>query len=276
MISHPDKGGSEELFKIVVNSFKVLSAEYNRRVADKQHHELKTSYDSYKGRHAVPPPQAPSSGGSGGNKNNKFDVDRFNRIFDDHRTTTAIDTGYKDWMEKGEDLEDSQKIKVSGKGDKFAANFNKAFEKHVRPVTQNKQIIEYKEPEALVVVSKKINFTELGVDKIDDFSGENNSRKHINYMDYKIAHTTNRIVDPTSVSERKSFKNIAELEMERGQVTYNMSDDDYKYYLEKKQKEEEDEKRRLRVLMQQDETAADTFDRIHRLMLAGAPSGRRA
>ena len=259
MTTHPDKGGSEQLFMLVINAFKKLVEDYNIRVSNRTHQELKTAFE----KSAPPPPQAVPKI----NKGERFNLDKFNKIFDENRMEDAYSQGgYKDWMEKEAlpEVDSTPKKPVR----KFNVDtFNHTFEKTTKTAMDNKFLTVYKEPEPLLM-SKKIQFTELGVDKIDDFSGDNTTRRNLNYMDYKVAHTTNRIVDPTTVN-RKEYANINDLEGERSRIQFNMSKDDYEYEMHKKKQQEDAERQRLETMERQRRIEEAHFEKLQRLVLMG-------
>lgn len=171
--------------------------------------------------------------------------------------------GYDDWLKTGDAGLEPAKMKG-----KFSLSaFNSQFEKNVH-VEKSKHLIKYKEPEPLFT-GKKIQFTELGVDKIDDFSGDNMTKKNLNYMDLKLAHTTSRIVDPSTVKERKAFKSVEDVQADRANVSYTMSEREMRHYQQKKKLEELREKQRMMKLTEQDKLALEHFERVNRLMLGG-------
>lgn len=192
-----------------------------------------------------------------------FNINTFNTTFDENRLETATDSGYGNFLKNSKDVE--QKNIFANKN--FTSDkFNKQFEKQVSKNEINKFIMKYIEPEALQT-SKNMAFTELGVDSIDDFSSDNTSRKNLNYMDLKIAHTTSRIVDPKTVENRKQYNDVDELEADRSQISYNLTDNEKKHYEHKKKNEELSEKRRLENLLKYDNITAQQFERIHKLLL---------
>ncbi len=256
LVTHPDRGGSEALFLLTTKAFKKLIQEYNYRVSGSQHHELKKNFDSSDSSYFNSKIKPDEVSGS------RFDANKFNRLYEENRLEQVTDSGYERWMNKN-DVPTTSNKKPRGKFD--PKQFNKSFETETRKNTENKFIIPYKEPEPLVT-TKKIQFMELGVDKIDDYSGENTTKKHLNFMDYKVAHTTDRIVDPSQVS-RKDYNDIHALEAEREQVSYKMSPEDFAAYKKKKEQEEEAERRRKHIQSLNDEAAFEQFKKLQRLML---------
>jgi len=104
------------------------------------------------------------------------------------------------------------------------------------------------------------------VDKVDDFSADNTSRRALNFMDYKVAHTTSRIVDPRT-AQRKEYRSIGELEVERDNISYVPSADDIEYWEQRKRQEAIAEQRRQEVQQKQDVEAFERYERMKMLML---------
>lgn len=250
---HPDKGGTEELFLLVTKCYKLLLAEHNKRVAQKEFYDLKTDF---KKSQAQPQRAHPSS------KLNldKFDLDKFNRVFSENKLEDAYDKGYKEWMS-----DEPVKDIVKPKGSFTIDSFNSRFEKQELD-SKNKYIVKYREPEPLLA-SKKMSFTEIGVDQVEDFSGDNISNKNLNYMDYKVAHSTSKIVDPRLKENIQQYKNIEELEKQRSQVSYEMDEDTMREYLARKKLEKMKERQRKEAIAKQERMMNEQYERVNMLML---------
>ena len=247
---HPDKiGGNDHLFKMVTASYKLLAKELEKRKVDKQFHELK---NDFKSQEPVRAAQAPAD--------ERFNLDKFNKVFNDTKIESYTDIGYDDFLKKP--IKEQPKMEK----DKYTQeSFNQKFETAVKP-TKSKHLIKYKEPEALMLASK-IQFTELGVDNLDDFSGDNMTRKSLNYMDLKVAHTTNRIVDPKSVKKRTEYTSIEALESERAAVRYQMNDKEQNAYERAKEKTTLLERQREETQRKLDMLNKQQFDRANQLFL---------
>ena len=118
-----------------------------------------------------------------------------------------------------------------------------------------------------MMMAKKLNFIELGTDNIDDFSGENRSGKDLNYMDYRIAHSTTRLVDPTAVKTRKDYKTIENYEKERANIK-KFSDKELQAIEKKKILEEQKQKQKEDYQKQMDQLAFQQFEKINKLLLS--------
>jgi hypothetical protein len=264
--AHPDKGGSEYLFKVVTQCYRYLLADLKKREADKQFHELKkeflkeTQQQPQQHRHKQSP-QSPQSAQTVFYNGSRFDPDKFNKFFTDNRFIDEVhEQGYKEWMET-HDIKDTPKYK----GSYNAQGFNQQFEKNTQVSVNNKHLIKYKEPEALVA-SKRLGFTELGQDSIDDFSGENKSLKNLNYMDYRLAHTTSRMVDPSTVNERPHFENVQEFERTRENVQYQMNESELREYNRKLRTQKKLDEQRQNTLRSYDERLANHYTKINGLL----------
>lgn len=257
---HPDKGGSEYMFNLVTECFKHLMKEWKRKTSDKQFSDLKSAYEKYtnkdglSGGRAPPPPIKTNDTWKGPDR---FDVDKFNKLFVENKREDVQDKGYSDWYTK-----ETKSTVPEFKGSSHDA-FNRHFEQHVKVTNDNRGVIKYKEPEALP--SGKIQCTELGLDRIDDYSGENMSLRKLNFSDLKIAHTTSRIIDPKSVN-RKEYRSVDDLKRDRGSVNYHMSENDMKELALRQKHEEEAEKRRLAYMQARDEEAERHYNKMHNLL----------
>lgn len=266
---HPDKGGSEQLFLLVTKCYKKLLEEYNRRTGSKDFHELKAEYNKVK---ATAPTRTSTSEARGTHDSRayeKFDLDKFNKVFSENKLDNPYDRGYQDWMTSEIWKEDKQPSRQTR--NKFNLDsFNRSFEDmHVDKT--NKYIIKYKEPEPLIT-SNKIAFTEIGEDNVDDFSGDNMSKKNLNFMDYKVAHSTSKIVDSSILNNVKTYKNVEELERTRGSISFEMDDAMRQEYEYKQNLEKLREQKRMATVLEKDKAIRDHYARVNMLMLGRRPT----
>lgn len=277
--AHPDKGGSEYLFKLLTECYKYLVNDLKKRQNDKQFHELKQDFINEVQKYISKNNNSASSSRSHHTQSSKepdqkniqemfykgsrFDRDKFNKFFDDNKLTdTREEQGYHDWMKENE-VKEAPKYRGS-----FNTNgFNQHFNQHAQTVSNNRQIIKYQEPEAMITC-KKLGFTELGQEKIDDYSGENKSIKNLNFMDYRVAHTTSRIVDPKTVS-REEYSNIQELEKSRANISYQMTEEEYALYMRKKRIQEKEEEKRKIIQEAYDKKVQEHYMKINGLLTMG-------
>lgn len=245
---HPDKANptSVAMFQILTACYRQLVQEHDKRQKDAIHQDLKSQAQSF--IQAQQPRRHKDwegeEGGSG------FNANKFNRIFDENRIKDVYSaTGYEDWMNHPSSL---------------------------NPDQYNKQIVVHKEPEALqsqlcASTSKRssgMEFQELGVDRIKDFSGANNRGGGLQYMDYRVAHTTTKIMDPELVKQREEFQTIEALEAARANLRRTMTEEEQQQYYINLKKLEEKEKRRLHKLTKQDSALEDHYQKVNHLMIS--------
>ncbi len=260
-IHHPDKGGDPELFKLFSLCYKKLFQEYKLKQMDKQFTELKLNSTEYiKEQNET------------NYQNTKFVYDdknssqfqkNFNETFDKFKIQTIYDQGYGNRMVTHSDVREDIDIK-NNIGKYNTKKFNDQFEKQTSN-TSNK-IIKYTNPEPLISM-KALGFTELGLSKINDFSGDNETLKKLNYTDYMKAYTTTRLIDPASVSSRKNFKTIDDIKAHREKISYNMSEEDIRKEEKKKLLQKKEEEKRLRYLKEQEYIYQKNFEQANQAML---------
>jgi curved DNA-binding protein CbpA len=258
---HPDKGGTQELFNLVTDAFRMLASEYKMRVEGKSHAELKVE-----SQQAATPPQAVTTRQlrSEGESDEEF-YKRFNRMFEENRLEddeSAVGYGHvmAQSSAKREDINVPQVMKKYSR-DKFNAAFDKS-------VPLSKDVIVYKEPQALTL-AKTMAYTELG-GKTDDFSSsvERGEKRGLVYSDYMRAHTTSRLVDPRAVKERKEYKNVDEYESARANaITRGATEEEQRWMEERQLQEEQREQERLNRLRERDVAIAKHHERVNGLLM---------
>jgi len=253
---HPDKGGNDEMFNVVVESYKTIYKKLKSETGDKDFNELKnesilefkntkkTKNVSFKEENAT---------------NEEFST-KFNKVFDENRFVgSAVDDGYGQFMSQSSKQRDDIDIKKSVNNFK---DFNNAFDSQE---VMNKDIIIYKEPEPLTM-SKSLAFNELGDDKIDDFSSDTTNNTNIGYCDYMKAHTTNKLVDKRYMKEKQSYKNIEDLKGNRSSQSFELTSDDRKRIDEEVTREKERETKRVINMKMYDANVSEHFHKVNKLM----------
>jgi curved DNA-binding protein CbpA len=239
---HPDKTQDIKAtvsFQRITEAFRTLHHLYELRQAEKTHFDLSQQYKTNQSSPppapaptpTPPPPVPPPS-----SKN--FNVKVFNELYDSNRLETPYDTGYEDW----------KKQEVNPK------------EIH------NNSIVKYQEPQALVS-SKSLKFQELGVSRIKDFSSVTPPSNHsLNYMDFRVAHTTDKLLDDQIVKQRKEYKSVQDLEQERSKVAFTMNDEELRAYVKKNKREELMEQQRIQNMMKQDKQIEAHHQKVTNLL----------
>lgn len=266
MRTHPDKGGDPRVFKVITKSYMYLLQELNKRNNNNTYGDLKRNADKYMGGQSTEAPITLND--DGGN----FNINKFNKLYSEHRMDTPEDRGYGDWMNETLPGEKSNKPMFS-KGFNIEV-FNSVFNDE-RDTTTSTSVVQYHKPQALVS-SSGVACVELGRGKISDFSSDGTStivgrggKKTLQFTDYKIAHTKTTITGVKS--NRSDFNSIGDLKMDRKNISYTMTPEQAQREAELKRKNEEREKRRLRRLEEHDRLAGEHFSRV-RNVITGRPA----
>ena len=226
---HPDRSSDinkSPIFQTLKFAYDFLINELKAKQSDKSHFELKTA--------------AKSGGGSTSGTNNnfipgdKFNVERFNKLFSESRIAEVYDDGYGKWTE------DSPK--------------------------QPNALVNYKEPNALMG-GRFASAYELGNSKVDDYSGDNMG-PGLQFMDYRLAHTTTLLVDEKAVDSRPEFKSVEELKKHRTNMSLIPTADDVKKRHLQKMEDEKRESDRQKALKEKDSLIETIYKKSHKLMLA--------
>jgi curved DNA-binding protein CbpA len=256
---HPDKGGSEEIFKILTKAYIALSKKNEKdNYKEKSFYDLKSQYKN-NNEHETQ------------FQEDEFDVKHFNSIFDEYKLENLeIDNGYGEWMK--DDTKDPPKSsKIFNQ--KFNLDiFNKVFDELKTDDETNKvneQITIYKEPEILPV-GAGLQYSDVDYNKIGDYSREfnvNDNTKGLFFTDYKKAHTNTTLINPNSVNKREQYKNVEELTQVREKQNFTLTDEERKQLELKSKLEEEKENQRLLRLKQRDEALALHSSKVNKLLL---------
>ena len=255
---HPDRGGSQQLFNLVTLAYKKLVEEYKLKKINKQFNELKTDFSNYSDTQNNTQKRNPEFSKPQYQSNDFREV--FNRTYDNHKVHSAYDNGYGNFMIESdgrrEDIDIAKKVNNM-------KQFNSVFE--AEPLNNyNKRMIVYKEPEALPSSSKSLKYTELGVGKVKDFSSSTNN---LDCTDYKAAHSMNRLADPRMMNNRRNFNSIDDVQADRSNISYQMSEEDLRKQAIKQKKERIREIRRQERQTQMDIQSQKNFERVNKLLL---------
>jgi curved DNA-binding protein CbpA len=238
---HPDKNNpmTTTMFQILTSCYKKLLKEHELRQNDKGYNQLKQMSHTYMNEQVSTqrqntelPPATPSS-------KTKFDPERFNMVFNNNRIKDAYEEGYESWLRSEQ---------APSKND-------------------NKHVVLYKKPEPLPAASVKLHASELGIERISDFSGQNTSIRNLNYMDLRAAHTTDRLIDEANVLQRSSYRTVNELETARASANLQPTEKDVERMHREQRKNQKLEQRRIERLQNYDRQAEEVFNRVHKLML---------
>jgi hypothetical protein len=257
--THPDKGGNPELFDEVTKAYFSLLEKLKNKEQDKQFMDLKSQSKSY------------IEDQSGKNKQNinmskeKFNLTAFNKIFEENKISEPTDVGYDEWLKDEKAVKEPPKVFST----KFNLDvFNSQFE-NWKDEDENlhREIVLRDEPTALVAFHGKTGYSELGVDRVDDFSHSDPNSRGIGYTDLKQAYSRNGLINTKAIQPRESYKNVEDYERARAKISYTMTPEDIRREEMKKRREQEEEDKRIQRVQNNDNNAFNKYNRIHQLML---------
>jgi len=253
---HPDRAGQEyqEKFQLITQSYIYLLAKAN----ETQEYEVKINKKVNNANYE-----------DDINENlenihidkDNFDINKFNKIFEEYKIPSSFDNGYSDLMKQ--DITKNNDDEIFGK--KFN---NQIFNEHFNKIKNNKNnnsIIEYQEPNALDSSLNNLNHTMLGIDNIDDFGCVNNS--NLSYTDYKKAHVDETLLIDINKVKYKTYNSIDQLESDRSNISYNQSPEDKRRYEMMERKRMEDDNLRLQNQKNYDEMIQKQYRKINQKML---------
>jgi len=254
LVTHPDRPkGSSAKFQLVTKAYMSLLEDLKKREVDKSYMKMRDESNEYIDlqRHENYKHKDINMSGK------KFDINNFNKIYESNRLEIATDSGYEDWMKdnsySSEDIEKNDLF-----SDKFNINiFNTVFSDNIK--NKSNQIVQYREPEALT--SGNLKSCELGVNQINNYSGDAN---RLNFTDYKEAYTTN-LINPDAVKYTQ-YKDIHELKQARTKIKQYSKEEMDKSFRLKKMKEMEEEERQ-NTLKYQDSLAFENYRKVHKMFL---------
>lgn len=255
---HPDRpNGDTELFEHISDAYMLLLEKVKMQQEDKQFNQLKRESCTFRKNFESQGYQNKKlkKGPKG-----KFDVNRFNKLFQENRVATVEDDGYSDWLKENTDNFIDESIVQQKLGGNTSGNrFNDVFASMV-PAKKQNAIIKYEGPQALYQGGEQA--VELGVDKIANFGG---GTEKIKYTDLREAHSGERMIDVNDV-ELYNHKNLEKLKNERTQIK-DYNEEEWSRYQQALLQKEEMQTKRTEYLKQQDEQSARRYDSIHSRML---------
>ena len=247
---HPDKGGNPELFDLINKAFNTVlrRAESVKPKEKIEHNDLKKGSKSFFKRK------------TNVDVKKSFSLDKFNNVYEENKIKNPYEKGYSDWKEDivNENVNMSNNINTT--------SFNSAFDESRKMNNYTKQIQTYEEPQALA--SGQLNFTEIGIDDINTFTKNEGDGNNINFTDYKDAYTTDsKLIDPNSIDINQRPDNLNKMEHERGNISYEMNQDQKRQQEIKQKQAELQEHDRLQRVNLFDEMALDQYNRVNQKML---------
>ena len=220
---HPDKPtGDAKKFMMITQAYVYLLQKIKEMTGNKSHSEMQKEAQNYfedmEKQKAERKQHSSSSEKANdldrmeiGEKN--FNVDQFNKIFENNKLPSMWDKGYGgDW---GDDSDKEEEVVMNKK---FSMDvFNSAFDEQKKKKIEKKperQIMIIEEPQPQLL--NNLGFEELGQGDINDFTD-------INFTDYKMAYTKNNVLEYDDKFNRGDYKNVDHLVRERTNMNFEAS-----------------------------------------------------
>ena len=250
---HPDRGGNNEQFQLINKCYTYLLKYLELRIKDAQYQQLKQQSNDYLVNQETHQ-----------NINfdkDKFNIDKFNTIFNDNKFEDNTDEGYSNWI--NETKFNSEDIKRNNNlNGKFSLdNFNNEFNNN--KTEQTTDLVTYKDP-IPTELNKNLNFSEIDNQNNGDYSSDPSSQ--LLYTDYRKAHTKTHLINTNSV-KRQQFKNVDDLETHRANINYQMSETDLLDERLLKEQKEEEERKRIERIKSHDNKIEKHFNKVNKLMV---------
>lgn len=258
MKTHPDRGGSPQLFQKVSIAYTVLTQKLKEQENNHSHTELRQgSKDYMRGQASQPKINT--------NMRDHFDAELFNKIYEENKISDAYDRGYGSWMDKNPALESEQtKMFQSGfNKDMFNATFDRYKRDHAQQ--HSAQLVKYETPEERLSMKNQDSLVTLGQGKVRDFSG---SSDNLHFTDYKKAFTHgSTLIDASSVSLEGRAHSIGGIKSQRSNLSYELSPEDQRKLAIQQLQEKQREEKRVQRLQVYDQKHGQAYERIHGLLL---------
>ena len=264
LVTHPDRGGTPEKFKIVTICYQALLKKLKEENNSHNHHDLRQHSTSFLGQQT----EQSNILSSEQKLSKNFNSSVFNKMYDENRIENIYDDGYDEWIKSNESTNEPQENLFNGttfNKESFNSVFSEMKKKEIQKT--GKQMIRYDEPMTDISYKNKDSIMVLGRGKIDDFSGESGG---LAYRDYKDAFTNTYLIDEDAVSIQGRPRNIDAQESERSKISYDLSPEEQERLLFKQKKEEEEEKMRILRLQQEEKVAFDVYDKLHQRMIGSS------
>ena len=256
--THPDRGGTAEEFQKVSIAYTILLKKINDSKNNHSHNDLRENSKGYMN-------EQNQDSRVNVNMTENFDVNLFNKVYDENKIETPFDDGYGGWISKNH-LEDKEQKKL------FSGNFNKnmfnhEFEKYKREEQKKhgSQLVRYENPEVNISYKGRDSLSVLGQNKVSDFSGDTGSG--LNYRDYKDAFTNSCLIDTGAFKDNGRPRDINSLESSRSNISYQLSEQDQKKLLIQQFRDKKEEEQRIQRLSDYDNKSFNAYDKIHQRLL---------
>ena len=256
LVSHPDRGGTQEKFQLVSIAYTLLTKKLKEKDNSHSHSDLKNMSREYTQQQSNNPMLNTKM-------TDNFDVDVFNRIYEENKIPDAFDDGYGSWVNKNSELEQKKLFQNGFNKDLF----NSTFEQYKKDQAKKlgSEMVKYKEPDVRISMANQDSLMILGQGKITDFGG---TTEKLTFTDYKQAFTDGSLlIDTSSVDISGRSNSIDKIKSQRSKISYSMTPEDEKLVALQKIEEQKAEENRLKRLKLYDEQHYQAFNKINSMML---------
>ena len=257
MKAHPDRGGSAQEFQKVSIAYTVLLNKLKEQNNNHLHNDLRNMSREYVKQQGAAPKQNI-------NMKDKFDIDVFNKIYQENKIADNYEEGYGSWMKQNPALESGQQrlFQNGFNKDMFNATFDQYKQQQSKQYSE--QLVTY-EPETRLSMKNQDSLVQLGGGKVTDFSGESNN---LQFTDYKKAYTYgSTLINTQSVSMNDRANSIGDIKSQRSNLSYELSPEDRQQLAIQQMKQEQEEKKRIQRLQVYDQRHGQAYEKIHSLLL---------
>lgn len=129
-------------------------------------------------------------------------------------------------------------------------------------------------PPSPIILRGRLNFVELGDNNTEDFSERPSNHSGLVYTDYRVAHSTNKLVDEARTKAREEFDTIDQLEARRSAENFGVSKEEELMYAEEIRRAESKEHERQYRMRARDESAFDHFKNVNNRLVDNAVHAR--
>lgn len=268
---HPDKpSGDAKKFMMITQAYVYLLQKIKEMKGNKSHSEMQKEAQTYFEDMEKNKKERNQNSSSEGTRTEKthdlgrmeigeknFNVDQFNKIFENNKLPSMWDKGYGgDW---GDDSDKEEEVVMNKK---FSMDvFNNVFDEQKKKKIEKKperQIMIIEEPQPQLL--NNLGFEELGQGDINDFTD-------MNFTDYKMAYTKNNVLEYDDKFNRGDYKNIDHLVRERTNTNFEASLEEKEKIKRRELLEKKKEEERIINMMNFDRIADEYAKRTNQFFI---------
>ena len=261
---HPDRpNGNKELFDFIKTQYNLLHQYYNStHFTPRTYDEISNERDDFsqKQQHYLQKNKQSQSQSQSQSRNipvqdNRFNLNRFNQIYNENRLNNVYDKGYESYFQQHQTHKETEKINSKH----FDARFVE--QKKKKQNTNNQLIIQ---PDSLYSMTSN-TFTNLEDTDIQNFTGHTDQLHYVDIMD---AYENNHFIDPDEISRRQDHKTYNEYMAYRDQQSkMTLPVNELHYMKEKDYREKISDELRQQNIFIQDQQITKHFQKVNQLML---------